>query len=36
MKNIGMIVAVEIKAVLNKYGIPIEKLEISGYLVHQL
>lgn len=35
MKNIGMIVAVEIEAVLNKYGIPIEKLEFPGYLVYQ-
>lgn len=35
MKNIGMIVAVEIEAVLNKYGVPIEKLEFAGYSVYQ-
>jgi adenosylhomocysteine nucleosidase len=35
MKNIGMIVAVEIEAVLNKYGMPIKKLEFIGYSVYQ-
>ncbi|MBU3092733.1 5'-methylthioadenosine/S-adenosylhomocysteine nucleosidase [Clostridium sp. CF011] len=35
MKNIGMIVAVEIESVLNKYGIPIKKLEFIGYSVYQ-
>ncbi|MGV8984470.1 5'-methylthioadenosine/S-adenosylhomocysteine nucleosidase [Clostridium sp.] len=35
MKNIGMIVAVEIEAVLNKYGVPIKKLEFTGYSVYQ-
>ncbi|MGK0467200.1 5'-methylthioadenosine/S-adenosylhomocysteine nucleosidase [Clostridium sp.] len=35
MKNIGMIVAVEIEAVLNKYGLPIKKLEFAGYSVYQ-
>lgn len=35
MKNIGMIVAVEIEAVLNKYGVPIKKLEFAGYSVYQ-
>ena len=35
VKNIGMIVAVEIKAVLNKYGVPIKKLEFPGYSVYQ-
>lgn len=35
MKNIGMIVAVEIEAVLNKYGVPIKKLEFTGYSVCQ-
>lgn len=34
MKNIGMIVAVEIEAVLNKYGKPIE-LEYPGYKVYE-
>ena len=34
MKNIGMIVAVEIEAVLNKYGEPIE-LEYPGYKVYE-
>jgi len=35
VKNIGMIVAVEIEAVLNKYGIPIKRLEFTGYSVYQ-
>lgn len=34
MKNIGMIVAVEIEAVLNKYGKPIE-LEYPGFKVYE-
>lgn len=33
MKNIGMIVAVEIQAVLNKYGDFLEELEFTGYSV---
>jgi adenosylhomocysteine nucleosidase len=35
MKNIGMIVAVEIETALNKYGIPIEKIELPGYTVYK-
>lgn len=35
MKSIGMIVAVEIDAVLNKYGIPIQELKFTGYSVFQ-
>ena len=31
MKNIGMIVAVEIDAALNEFGVPIEELKLSGY-----
>jgi len=35
LKNIGMVVAVEIEAALNKYGVPIKKLEFVGYTVYQ-
>ncbi|WP_297435522.1 5'-methylthioadenosine/S-adenosylhomocysteine nucleosidase [uncultured Clostridium sp.] len=35
MKNIGMIVAVEIEAALNEFGIPIEELKFIGYSVYQ-
>ena len=35
MKNIGMIVAVEIEAALNEFGIPIEELKFVGYSVYQ-
>ncbi|GAA0090998.1 hypothetical protein UT300009_10250 [Paraclostridium bifermentans] len=35
MKNIGMIVAVEIEAVLNEFGTPIEELNFAGYSVYQ-
>lgn len=35
MKNIGMIVAVEIEAVLKKYGIPIKKIEIAGCMLYE-
>lgn len=35
MKNIGMIVAVEIKSVLNKFGTPIQELQFTGYSVYQ-
>lgn len=35
MKKIGMIVAVEIEAVLNKFGTPIEELKYTGYSVYQ-
>lgn len=35
VKNIGMVVAVEMEAVLNKYGTPIRELEFSGYTVYQ-
>lgn len=35
MKNIGMVVAVEIQAVLNKYANYIEEIEISGYNVRK-
>lgn len=35
MKKIGMIVAVEIDALLNKYGISIQKLQFTGYSVYQ-
>lgn len=34
MRNIGMIVAVEIDAVLKEYGEPIKVIEESGYLIH--
>jgi adenosylhomocysteine nucleosidase len=35
VKKIGMIVAVEIEAVLNKFGIPIEELKFTGYSVYK-
>ena len=35
MKNIGMIVAVEIDAVLNEYKVPVEELEFRGYSVYK-
>ncbi|MGL5558118.1 MAG: 5'-methylthioadenosine/S-adenosylhomocysteine nucleosidase [Paraclostridium dentum] len=35
MKNIGMIVAVEIDAVLNEFGTPIQELKFTGYSVYQ-
>lgn len=35
MQNIGMIVAIEIDAVLNKFGIPIQELKLTGYSVYQ-
>lgn len=35
MKNIGMIVAVEIDAALNEFGTPIEELKLSGYTVYK-
>lgn len=35
MKSIGMIVAVEIDAVLNEFGIPIQELKFAGYSVYQ-
>lgn len=35
MTNIGMVVAVEIEAILNKYGIPVQELEFPGYTVYQ-
>lgn len=35
MKNIGMIVAVEIEAVLNEFGTPIQELNFAGYSVYQ-
>jgi len=35
MRNIGMIVAVEIEAVLKEYGEPIRVIEESGYLIYQ-
>lgn len=35
MKNIGMIVAVEIEAVLNEFGTPIQELKFAGYSVYQ-
>lgn len=35
VKNIGMIVAVEIEAVLNKFGMPIQELQFTGYTVYQ-
>ena len=33
MKNIGMVVAVEIQAILNKYGSQLEELSFPGYRV---
>lgn len=33
MKNIGMVVAVEIDAVLNKFGKPVDSLQFTGYSV---
>lgn len=33
MKNIGMVVAVEIQAILNKYGTQLEELSFPGYCV---
>lgn len=35
MKNIGMIVAVEIEAALSEFGVPIEELKFSGYTVYK-
>ncbi|WP_148550423.1 5'-methylthioadenosine/S-adenosylhomocysteine nucleosidase [Paraclostridium bifermentans] len=35
MNNIGMIVAVEIEAVLNEFGTPIQELNFEGYYVYQ-
>ncbi|MGI5935274.1 MAG: 5'-methylthioadenosine/S-adenosylhomocysteine nucleosidase [Oscillospiraceae bacterium] len=35
MKNIGMIVAIEIDAVLNKFGKPVEELQFKGFTVFQ-
>lgn len=35
MKNIGIIVAVEIDAVLNEFGLPIDELEFSGYKIYK-
>ena len=35
MKNIGMIVAIEIDAVLNKFGKPVEELRFAGFTVFQ-
>ncbi|GLC31442.1 5'-methylthioadenosine/S-adenosylhomocysteine nucleosidase [Clostridium omnivorum] len=35
MKKIGMIVAVEIEAVLNKFGMPIQELKFAGHVVYQ-
>lgn len=35
LKKIGMIVAVEIEAVLNKFGNPIQELQFTGYSVYQ-
>ena len=33
MKNIGMVVAVEIQAVLDRYGTQLEELSFPGYRV---
>ena len=35
MKNIGMIVAVEIEAALNEFGVTTEELKFSGYTVYK-
>ncbi|HHU22010.1 MAG TPA: 5'-methylthioadenosine/S-adenosylhomocysteine nucleosidase [Clostridiales bacterium] len=35
MKNIGMIVAIEIDAVMDKFGMPVQELQFTGYTVFQ-
>ena len=35
MKNIGMIVSVEIDAALNEFGVPSEDLKFSGYTIYK-